>query len=177
MKKKTMPKPLTIMNIGKEVILPVKMARSISIKNNALKSHWKISRNFMTFISYDMLSIKCQKDNLEICLYEVITFKRISCKVCHKTFSPNRRLNIHIERNHKSNWIISNFCFLIWISIFSNQIFEDKRGQCQKMMKKRKGSNNVGIFRIFKWHKGFSREIVNRELENGFYPENDLEHF
>ena len=45
------------------------------------------------------------------------------------------------------------------------------------MMKKRKGSNNVGIFRIFKWHKGFSREIVNRELENGFYPENDLEHF
>ena len=103
MKKKTMPKPLTIMNIGKEVILPVKMARSISIKNNALKSHWKISRNFMTIISYDMLSIKCQKDNLEICLYEVITFKRISCKVCHKTFSPNRRLQIHIERNHKSN--------------------------------------------------------------------------
>ena len=119
MKKKTMPKPLTIMIIGKEVILPVKIARSISIKNNALKSHWEISRNFMTFILYDMLSIKCQKDNLEICLYEVITFKRISCKVCHKTFSPNRRLNIHIERNHKSNWIISNFCFLIWISIFS----------------------------------------------------------
>ena len=118
-----MKKPLTIMIIGKEVILPVKIARSISIKNNALKSHWKISRNFMTFISYDMLSIKCQKDNLEICLYEVITLKRISCKVCHKTFSPNRRQQIHIERNHKSNWIISNFCFLIWISNFSIQIF------------------------------------------------------
>ena len=39
MKKKTMPKPLTIMIIGKEVILPAKIARSISIKNNALKSH------------------------------------------------------------------------------------------------------------------------------------------